>query len=154
MIGFKLRNGERSARSTHLKFVLPLMAALAAGLGGCSFALPSFLHEDDETASVKLKHSPLSDELDAADWRVAQPALAKVLASDDPQPPVAWTNPATGRGGLFQSVGIGFTREGRKCRAFVAGVSNQDSKSMLQGVGCLTDSGEIALADVGPWNGL
>jgi 17 kDa outer membrane surface antigen len=154
MIGFKLGNGERSARPTRLKFLAPLIGALAAGLGGCSFSLPSFLHEDDETASIRPKHSPLTDDFDAADWRVAQPALAKALTNEEPQPPVAWTNPATGRGGLFQSVGIGFTREGRKCRAFVAGVSNQDSKSMLQGVGCVTENGDIALADVGPWKGL
>jgi 17 kDa outer membrane surface antigen len=154
MIRFKQTNGELFARSTTLKFVLPLIGALAAGLGGCSFSLPSFLHDDDETASMKPKRSPLSDELDAADWRVAQPTLAKVLTSVESEPPAAWANPDTGRGGLFQSVGIAFTRDGRKCRAFVAGVSNQDSKSMLQGVGCLTEKGDVALADVGPWRGL
>ena len=116
-------------------------------------SLPSFL-QDDETASIKPRRSPLSADLDPADWRVARPALAKVLAGADSQAPVTWSNPDSGHGGLFQSVGLAFVRDGRSCRAFVAGVTAADSKSMLQGVGCQGDDGDIALEGVGPWKGL
>jgi hypothetical protein len=135
--------------------IIPMLALAAIGLSGCSFSmsLPSFM-SDDETGSIKPRPSPLSDQLDAADWRIAQPALARVLAAAETQPPVAWSNPDNGHDGLFQSVGIAFTRDGRQCRAFVAGVSVPESKVMLQGVGCLTDKGEVALNGVGPWKGL
>ena len=116
-------------------------------------SLPSFLNED-ETAAIKPQRAVLSVELDAADWRIAQPALAKAMSAVDPQPPVAWSNADSGHGGLFQSVGLAFTRNGAQCRAFVAGVSVAESKTMLQGVGCLTNQGEVALSGVGPWRGL
>ena len=115
-------------------------------------SLPSFF-QDDETGSIKPKRSPLSADLDQADWRIARPALEKALAGADAQAPVAWSNPDTGHGGLFQSVGLSFAREGRSCRAFVAGVTAGGSKSMLQGVGCRSDDGEIALDGVGAWKG-
>ena len=116
-------------------------------------SLPSFLQED-ETASIKPKRSPLSADLDTADWRLARPALAKAIAGDDAQPPVSWSNPDSRHGGLFQSVGLAFVRDGRNCRAFVAGVTANQSRSMLQGVGCQGDDGDIALDGVGPWKGL
>jgi len=116
-------------------------------------SLPSFL-QDDETGSIKPRRSPLSTELDPADWRVARPALAKALAGADSQPPVSWSSPQSGHGGLFQSVGLAFVREGRTCRAFVAGVTAGESKTILQGVGCQAEDGDIALDGVGPWKGL
>jgi 17 kDa outer membrane surface antigen len=154
MIGFKRENGELFACARGLRKLLPMLGLAAIGLSGCSFSmsLPSFLH-DDETGSIKPQRSPLSDQLDDKDWKIARPALAKVVSAAEDQPPVAWSNPDTGRGGLFQSVGIEFTREGRQCRAFVAGVSGDESKSMLQGVGCLTAQGDVVLANVGPWKG-
>ena len=155
MIIFKRKNGERFGRRAFLRVVVPLLAVAAIGLSGCSISmsLPSFMG-DDETGTIKPMHSPLSDQLDLADWRIAQPALAKTLTGVDSQPPIAWSNPDTAHAGLFQSVGLGFTRDGRKCRAFVAGVSGSEVKTMLQGVGCLDDKGEVALAGVEPWKGL
>ena len=155
MIRFKRGIGELFARSKRLRLLIPLLGLVATGLSGCSFSmsLPSFL-PDDETSSVKPQRSPLSSELDAADWRIAQPALVKAMAATDSQPPVAWSNPDTGHAGLFQSVGLAFAREGRQCRAFVAGVSVAETRTMLQGVGCLGEPGEIALDGVGPWKGL
>jgi surface antigen len=154
MIELNRRNGERFARIGRSGALTCLFALAAAALGGCSFSmsLPSFM-QDDETGLIKPKRSPLSAELDSADWRVARPALAKALAGADSQPPVAWSNPDSGHGGLFQSVGLAFAREGRNCRAFVAGVNAGEAKSMLQGVGCEGDNGEVALESVGPWRG-
>jgi hypothetical protein len=151
---FKRRNGELFAGLKRLQTSIPLLALIAIGVSGCSFsvALPSFLN-DDETSSIKPKSSPLSDSLDESDWGIARPALAKAMVGLDSQPPVAWSNPDTGRGGLFQSVGVPFTRNGRQCRAFVAGLSIHESKTMIQGVACLADNGEVALDGVGPWKG-
>jgi len=153
MIGFKTKNGELFAAPGFLK-LLPVIAFML-GLSGCSFSmsLPSFLH-DDETGSIKPPRSRLSDQIDDADWQMARPALAKALAATDAEPPVAWSNPASGRGGLFQSVGVGFERDGAQCRAFVAGISGSESKSMVQGVGCRVGQGDIALDSVRPWEGL
>ena len=153
MIRFKRPNCEFFAQSKFFR-LLPVLA-LAAGLGGCSFsmALPSFLH-DDETGSIVPQRTRLGERIDDDDWRIARPALEKALGATDSDPPVAWSNPATGRSGLFQSVGLPFAREGARCRAFVAGISDKDQKAMLQGVGCVATPGEIDVADVKPWKGL
>ena len=155
MIRFKRENGERFARRVKLGGVMAAFAVSAIGLSGCSFSmsLPSFIG-DDETGTIKPRHSPLSDQLDLADWRFAEPALARTLTAVDSQPPFVWSNPDTGHGGLFQSVGLAFSRDGQKCRAFVAGVSVDAAKSILQGVGCLDNKGEVAIDGVKPWQGL
>ena len=155
MIDFKGENGERFARLGLWWTIVQLLGFASVAMSGCSISmsLPSFLG-DDETGSIKSQRSPLSSDLDAADWRQARPALVKAMAAVDSQPPVAWSNPDSGHGGLFQSVGLEFARNGRKCRAFVAGVTAGETKSMLQGVGCLSDDGDIALDGVAAWKGL
>jgi hypothetical protein len=155
MIRFKREDGEHPAHRGKIHALAVLIAVGALGSSGCSISmsLPPFIG-DDETGTIKPAHSPLSDQLDLADWRIAQPALAKVLTAGDSQPPVAWTNPGTTHGGLFQSVGLAFTRKGAKCRAFVAGVSGSEEKTILQGIGCLDENGEVQVDGVGPWKGL
>ncbi len=109
---------------------------------------------DDETGSIKPAASPLSPDLDMKDWRIAEPILASALLNGEPQAPVKWSNPDSGRSGAFQPVAATFSREGKPCRAFVARIVVADGPKMLQAVGCPGEEGAVALDKVEPWKGL
>jgi hypothetical protein len=129
-------------------------ALVAFTLAGCSMTFPSrSLLPDDATGSVRAKPSPISDDLDADDWRVAEPKLAQALKSDGADE-TSWSNPDSGRGGAFQPVAGPFSRDGHFCRAFVARVDLVDRKTTVQAVGCLMASDEVLVDQVQPWKAL
>jgi hypothetical protein len=129
------------------------LAALAPA--GCSISMPlPSLVDNEPTGSVKPGAAALSGLYDWRDWRVAQPALAASLRAPGPAEPAAWSNAETGGHGEFVPVAGVFARQGQSCRAFVARlVAGKDAKT-LQAVGCLDDSGEVAVYDVARWTGL
>ena len=132
-----------------------LVALLALGLGGCSISmpLPSFFGDDDVTGSIKPKSAALASAYDSSDWSVAKPVLAASLRPAAPAEPAAWSNVETGHRGEFLTVAGTFARDGRSCRVFIARIVAGESKT-LQGVGCPSDDGEVAVYDVAPWTGL
>jgi hypothetical protein len=127
---------------------------VALTLDGCSltFPLKSFLPEDT-TGSVAQKSSPISPDLDAADWRLAEPHLVEALKSSGADE-TSWSNPDSGRGGVFQPVAEPFDRDGRTCRAFLARVDLAGSKTTIQAVGCLLARDELLIDQVQPWKAL
>ena len=156
MITLPNRKGEsfrrlRPARATRRN---ALLALVALGLGGCSISmpLPSFLG-DDTTGSIKPRSASLASAYDSSDWTVAKPVLAASLRPSAPAEPAAWSNAETGHRGEFLPVAGTFARDGRSCRVFIARIVADESKT-LQGVGCPSDDGEVAVYDVSPWTGL
>jgi hypothetical protein len=131
------------------------LGILALGLAGCSMSIPlkSFMN-NDTTSSIKPATSPLSADLDMKDWRIAEPILAQALQSSEPEAAMHWSNPDSGRSGVFQPVAATFSREGRPCRAFVARILAADGPKMLQAIGCPEEGGMVALDRVEPWKGL
>jgi hypothetical protein len=145
--------GASPAGARRERLWLATLGLLAISLAGCSMSIPSFLSEDT-TASIKPAGSPLSADLDAKDWRIAEPILAQALLNGEPAAPVRWSNPDSGRSGAFQPVASLFQREGKTCRAFVARVLVPDGAKMLQAIGCPGESGGVLIAQVEPWKGI
>ena len=115
--------------------------------------LPSFI-DREPTGSIGPKAAALSSLYDSRDWRIAEPALAASLRAPGEGDPKPWSNPETGDRGAFKAVAGAFAREGQSCRAFVARLVEDQEAKTLQGVGCPSDSGEVAVYDVSPWTGL
>jgi hypothetical protein len=147
-------------RSSRRRFSIPVRSLLSVGLlafgvAGCSISVPMApFMRDDTTSSIKSSASPLSPDLDVKDWRIAEPILAQALRSGEPEAPVRWSNPDSGRSGAFQPVASAFSRDGKPCRAFVARIIVADESKLLQAIGCPDDSGMVALDKVEPWKGL
>jgi hypothetical protein len=137
------------------RFRLVAIGLFAAGLAGCSmtFPLPSFM-SGDTTGSVKPRPTPFAADLDPADWRLAEPRLAEALKSDGSNEPKQWSNPASGRGGAFQSVAGAFNRDGQTCRAFLARIDTPDQTKTLQAIGCLMAGGAVFVDQAQPWKTL
>jgi hypothetical protein len=114
----------------------------------------AFMSKDDTTGSIKPLASPWSSDLDASDWRIAEPALAQALLHAEPQAPAAWSNPASERSGAFQPVGRAFLRDGRTCRAFVARINVGEASKLLQAIGCQGDAGAVAIDQAEAWKGI
>lgn len=129
------------------------MVAGALALGGCSMALPSLV-DTEPTGSIKPKASPLSSDFDPRDWRIAEPVLASSLRAPPPAKPAVWSNADTGAHGEFVAVAGTFTRGEESCRAFIARVADGKTTKTLQAVGCPHESGEVAVFDASPWDGL
>jgi hypothetical protein len=127
----------------------------AASLAGCSmsFPLPSLLG-DDTTGSIKPRSTPFAGDLDAADWRAAEPSLAEALKSDASADPKRWANPASGHGGAFQPVAGAFRRDGQTCRAFLARIDAADQSKTMQAIGCLMAGGAVFVDQAQPWKAL
>jgi len=117
-----------------------------------TFPLKSLL-PDDATGSIARNPSPISADLSAADWRIAEPKLVQALKSSGGDE-IAWSNPDSGRGGVFQPVAGPFDRDGHACRAFVARVDLADRNATVQAVGCLLASDELLVDQVQPWKAL
>jgi hypothetical protein len=142
-------------RRSHEPFRLLALVFFAASLAGCSmsFPLPSLL-SDDTTGSIKPRSTPFAGDLDAADWRAAEPSLAEALKSDANADPKRWSNPASGRGGAFQPVAGSFRREGQTCRAFLARIDTADQSKTMQAIGCLMAGGAVFVDQAQPWKAL
>lgn len=130
-----------------------LCLILAAGLGGCSAAipLPSFISQDDVTGSIRKPISPLSGNLDAEDWRRASGALGIALDPQGSGAPVRWDNPATGVKGSFTPVGEAQAVDGLICRAFISELGGSHTGQSQQGTGCRDKSGDWTVSDIKPW---
>jgi surface antigen len=130
------------------------VAGLAAGLGACSFAIPSLVGESEEmTGSIKPGFkSPLSPELGPEDWRRAKAALAVALDPQGNGSSVSWDNADSGMKGTFVPVGVPFVKSDEICRAFVATVTTQaGTASSLQGTACRLSADEWDVHGVQPW---
>ena len=145
----------RSAPSRLQGFLLRATAVMAAatGLCGCSTAipLPSFISQDDVVSSIRKPVSPLSNALDAEDWRRASGALSVALDPQGSGQPVRWDNPSTGVKGSFAPVGEAQAVDGRICRAFLSELGGAHPTQSLQGTGCREKSGDWTVSDVKPW---
>jgi outer membrane surface antigen len=127
---------------------------IALSLAGCSITFPmQSLLAEDSTGSIQPKSSPLSGDLDAADWRIAEPKLVQALKSDGSDA-THWSNPDSGRSGAFQPIASLFNRDGRSCRAFIARVDGVDRSTTVQAVGCLIASDEVLVDQVQPWKAI
>jgi hypothetical protein len=150
---------ERSAFSERRLVDWPRLGAaaiLAACLAGCSMSipLPSFM-SGDATGSIKSRPAPFADDLDDADWRIAEPTLAEALKSGVHDDPKQWSNPASGHGGAFQPVAGAFKREGQTCRAFLARINTAaDQSKTMQAVGCVMAGGAVFVDQAQPWKAL
>jgi len=137
--------------------LLGLVAAslVAFSMAGCSitFPLPSFM-SDETTGSIRPRPAPFSPDLDAQDWRVAEPVLAQALKSKPSDDPARWSNPESGRGGAFQPVAGSFKRDGQTCRAFVARLTAADQAKTVQAIGCLAAGDAVFVDQVEPWKAL
>lgn len=143
----------RSGRPGAGQIVALALAALS--LAGCSISMPlPSLVDNEPTGSIKPGATALSGLYDWRDWRIAQPALAASLRAQGPAEPAVWSNAETGGHGEFVPVAGAFARQGQSCRAFVARLVVGTDAKTLQAVGCLSDSGEVAVYDVAPWTGL
>jgi hypothetical protein len=118
-----------------------------------SFPLPSLV-SGDTTGSTKPRSTPFAGDLDAADWRAAEPRLADALKSDAAADPTRWSNPSSGHGGAFQPVAGAFKRDGQTCRAFLARIDTADQSKTMQAVGCLMAGGEVFVDQAQPWKAL
>jgi surface antigen len=141
----------------HCRRPLRLSAAclIAAALAGCavSVPLPSFMNSDT-TGAIKPRASPLSADLDDADWRIAEPVLATALKTEQGGQPAAWANPTSGHGGAFQPVAGAFKRDGQTCRAFVARINAADQSKIVQAIGCLAAGDAVFVDQAQPWKAL
>jgi hypothetical protein len=150
--GLSQIGGTSAARS----WILVAAVGLACSLGGCSISIPlsSFTKDDDATGSIKASASSLLPDIDAQDWRIAEPILAEALRAGEPQSAVRWSNADSGHSGAFQPVAGSFSRGGKSCRAFVARLNVAEGSKTVQAMGCPDDGGRVAIDDVKPWKGL
>jgi surface antigen len=157
MIDFPDRKRERFRRRVGATAPRRIFALAfdALALAGCSIStpMPSFI-DAEPTGSINAKAPALSSFYDSRDWRVAEPVLAASLRAPGERDPKRWANPETGDHGEFLAVAGPFAREGQSCRAFVARLGDDQDAKTLQGVGCPSDDGEVAVYDVSPWTGL
>ena len=152
MIQRKLR--KREGRRASGLALLALTIALAQSGCAMSVALPSFFG-DDSTASIKpAPASPTLADVDAQDWPLAEPALAKALRAEAS---ANWSNPATGKSGAFLGVAASFNRAGQICRAFIARIELSAAApapaQAMQGIGCLAQGERVVLSDLTPYKG-
>ncbi|HLW90392.1 MAG TPA: RT0821/Lpp0805 family surface protein [Roseiarcus sp.] len=147
--------GSSQAKAVLLKRVYALAAGIiAVSLAGCSMSFPmQSLLAQDTTGSIRPKSSPISADLDAADWRIAEPKLVQALNADNTGA-THWSNPDSGRSGAFQPVASQFNRDGHACRAFVARVDGVDHSTTVQAIGCLVASDEVLVDQVQPWKAI
>jgi hypothetical protein len=121
--------------------------------------IPGFV-DDEPIGSIKPTAAAPVNPFEAADWRIAEPALRAAMRAQSSAPPSTWSNSDTGRHGQFLAVAGPFKRAGRDCRAFLASIepksegSADEEAKVLQGVGCKRGAEEIVLEDVAPWKGL
>ena len=132
---------------------LVLLGALSIGGGSLSYSVASLVpDEETTTGSIAAKpRNPLSADLSAEDWRRAKGALAVALDPQGNGSAVTWDNPETGVKGHFTPVGQPFVKSDEICRAFLAGVTGQDSTSNLQGTACRLSGQDWAIKEVKPW---
>ena len=158
MIRFTTSNERGEAFTERFLKILKMAArslCAAVLLTGCSmnFPLPSLMSEET-TGSIKARPIPFANDLDAADWRIAEPRLAEALKSGGEDEPKQWSNPASGRKGAFQPVAGAFKRDGQTCRAFLARISGPDSSKTLQGIGCLMAGDAVLVDEAQLWRAL
>ena len=129
------------------------LLCLVPCLGGCSTAipLPSLVSMDDVTGSIGKPVSPLSNDLDAEDWRRARAALARALEPAGKATAVDWENPKSGARGSIVATGEAYVKDERTCRPFAADVGGAAPLTSVVGTGCLDKSGEWTVSDVKPW---
>ncbi|WP_375458813.1 RT0821/Lpp0805 family surface protein [uncultured Enterovirga sp.] len=141
-------------REAHLTgFGMAAVALLAAGLSGCSIAVPGLSDERVEsTGSIgRLDASPLSPDLGQEDWRRAKGALAIALDPQGNGSAVKWDNPDSEIGGTFTPVAQPFVKQNEICRSFIATINFPGRTSSLQGTACKLSADEWKILDVGPW---
>lgn len=134
--------------------IMSCLVLTAASLGGCATAipLPSFvgISKDDVTGTVQ-QISPLSDKLNAEDWRRAKGALAVALDPQGNGAPVGWENPQSKAKGSFVPVGQAWAKDDLICRTFLADLAGALPQSQLQGNACRDKGGEWRVGKVTPW---
>lgn len=136
-----------------------MLAAPAAGLGGCSLSmhLASLQIDPETTASVTRAASPLDPSLDEEDWRRAQAALSLAVDPQGSGQPVNWDNPATKRRGSFVPAGNMILVENTVCRPFTAVVVQAGGhqpgaarETRHSGQACRLGPGEWAMRQINP----
>jgi 17 kDa outer membrane surface antigen len=142
--------------SDRLRARLVATTVLLSLLGGCSVSFPlhSFMSDDDTTAAIRPHPTRLSTDMTDADWKIAEPVLAKTLGLTKDAGPIDWANGANEHDGAFEPVGGAFARDGRQCRAFVARLHAGAESRLLQGVGCLKDGEGVDIEQTAAWSGL
>lgn len=147
-----MRTGGREARSSRVLGPLAF-AAIALGLGACSFMLPSLGPDAaDQTGSLPAFRSPLSPELGAEDWRRARAAMAVAVDPQGNGSAAAWDNPESGLKGSFVPVGAPFVQSDAVCRTFVATIGGSLPEPLsLQGTACRLSPDEWDVSGVKGW---
>ena len=123
---------------------LPVVCGCSISLPGASMA--SRVDEDVTGSIVKTSSrsavrpapaiSPLSNALDAEDWRRARAALGTALDPQGNGATVAWDNPQSGRRGSFVPVAAPYPVDGQVCRAFIARITTSEAGEQVQGSAC------------------